>query len=229
MNIKIKSILNKIVGDFWWEYCVNMKNSALWEYRVWKESKKSKKYFSKLNFPIKLHLGCGPSFKKGWVNTDISQNSSGSVDGILDLRRPFPFSNESCLEVYSSHVFEHLPYPKVAMHILQESQRVLVAGGVFRVVVPVLDPFLDQTKKMEWDHYTDWVLSLKHPEVVFGTQAEVVNFLFRQGGQHHFIYDFETIQKLLLKAGFQQVVKSEYDSEKDPTENMLSLHVEAYK
>jgi predicted SAM-dependent methyltransferase len=230
MNAKLKSKLKSFFGDFWWDYLVKTKNNFLQEYRISQDIQKSQKFFSSIDGPFKLQLGCGGRIKPGWINTDLSQNSEGSVDGILDLRRPFPFASETCLEIYSNHVFEHLPYPNIAEHILRESHRILVPEGLFRVVVPDLQSFQDPNRYEEWKLYAEWVLSCKNPEIVFGTQAEVVNHLFRQGGQHHFIYDYDTIYKLLEKAGFREIVKSDHDLQKDfQVKSLPSMYVNAIK
>lgn len=219
----MKQKLKVVFGDFWYEYFVRLKNDLTAEYKIWSGVKKSENFFKKLEKPYRLQLGCGPRVMPGWVNTDICQNSNLTVDGILDLRRPFPLKNDSCLEIYSHHVFEHLSYPKSAKHVLRESHRILVPNGKFRVVVPDLDLFLESYHRPEWSSYMEWVLKTKHDEIVFGTRAEIMNFLFRQGGEHQFTYDFKTICELLNVAGFKNIVKSESQSDE------ISLYVEATK
>jgi predicted SAM-dependent methyltransferase len=230
----MKKILKKNIkpffGDFWWQYFVHAKNDLLSEYKIWRGVKNSHKFFRSINKPFRLQLGCGPRVKSGWINTDICQNADLTVDGILDLRRPFPFKNDSCLEIYSNHVFEHLPYPIIAQNVLNESHRILIPNGLFRVVVPDLQSFQDQSRREEWELYANWVLSLNHPSVVFGTRAEVINFLFRQGGSHHFIYDYETLHKNLLKSGFKNISVSKHDLNTDfPVKSLPSMYVNAIK
>jgi len=55
-----------------------------------------------------------------------------------DLRRGIPFPDAAFDAVYSSHFLEHLPRP-AAMPMLAEVRRVLVPGGVVRIVVPDLE------------------------------------------------------------------------------------------
>jgi len=81
---------------------------------------------------LKLHIGCGPKPKQGWVNIDLSPHA----DLTLDMREPLPFRNNSCLMIYSEHFFEHLDYPSHAKQFLRESLRVLEPAGIFSVGVP---------------------------------------------------------------------------------------------
>ena len=78
---------------------------------------------------IKLNLGCGDHAPPGWINVDHAWGARLSrlpffrrIDkrfrlfktdwpsGILihDLRRPFPWKNQSVTVVYSSHTLEHM-------------------------------------------------------------------------------------------------------------------------
>ena len=111
----------------------------------------------------KLNLGCGPNAPKDWVNIDgswnawisnhpqvpkvftflrvISKNNAGARWNVRplvhDLTRPLPFSENSASVIYGAHVLEHL-YLADAQRLLAECKRVLVPGGVIRLVVPDL-------------------------------------------------------------------------------------------
>ena len=39
---------------------------------------------------------------------------------------------------------------------------------------------------------------------------EVINFHFRQHGQHQFSYDFETLSDLLAECGFESIVQTSF-------------------
>lgn len=81
---------------------------------------------------LRLHLGCGPKTKKGWINVD----ASSEADITLDLREPFPFFTNSCAIIYSEHFLEHLDYPQPTRSFLKECYRVLEPGGMFSIGVP---------------------------------------------------------------------------------------------
>jgi predicted SAM-dependent methyltransferase len=87
----------------------------------------------KLNY---LNVGCGKRYHSSWNNIDILPADPGikHVDG----RDGFPFADASMQVVYHSHVLEHIPRDDVK-GFLQECNRVLVSGGILRVVVPDLE------------------------------------------------------------------------------------------
>jgi len=83
-----------------------------------------------------LNVGCGRHFHPAWTNIDIAPIG----DPVLrhDVLEVLPFSDESFDVVYHSHVLEHLPRT-AAPAFIAECRRVLVTGGVLRVVVPDLE------------------------------------------------------------------------------------------
>jgi hypothetical protein len=52
--------------------------------------------------------------------------------------------------------------------------------------------------------------------VPFRTKMEVVNFHFRQSGQHRFSYDDETLSALLRECGFEAVTRRDFASSELP-------------
>lgn len=84
---------------------------------------------------MKLHLGCGYNYLKGYVNVDnLSECPGAKIDKNADLNKyPWPFRNSSAEEVFMNHVIEHLKDPSKAM---KETGRLLKKGGIFRLNVP---------------------------------------------------------------------------------------------
>src|ERR1700722_18917070 len=122
---------------------------------------------SDLNRLIKLHIGAFNCPADGGVNTDITphiwiskiplaakllyvmgkmtrerltEHELGVFRRLkyLDITKPLPFANGSVAAVFSSHVFEHLFMDEV-YRLVHEIHRILVPGGVCRVVVPDLE------------------------------------------------------------------------------------------
>ncbi len=83
-----------------------------------------------------LNVGCGRCYHPAWTNIDLV--AATPEVRAYDLRRGFPYSDETFDAVYHSHVLEHLS-PGAAREMLARCHRVLRPGGVLRVVVPDLE------------------------------------------------------------------------------------------
>lgn len=179
---------------------------------------------------LRLHLGCGHIHKSGWVNIDSYSIPPCTPDLTLDLRQPLPFADASCAEVYSEHFFEHIPYPEGATACLAESFRVLRPGGVLSVgvpdPVPILAAYLAGTHVPYYDYFLNHSSVRRH----LRTPMEAVNWLFRQGGEHQFIYDYPSLEKMLQLAGFQDVARRDWDPNRDSeTRRFETIYVDARK
>lgn len=73
---------------------------------------------------MKLNLGCGPDYKKGYVNVDSNKNIKADI--YCDLNKKIPVKNNSVDEVYCKNMFEHIPNP---LNFLLEIKRILKKGG----------------------------------------------------------------------------------------------------
>jgi predicted SAM-dependent methyltransferase len=174
--------------------------------------------------PAKLNCGCGPVVKAGWINIDVGKNA----DLQLDLREKLPFPDNSVSYIYSEHFFEHLGYPDDAGMFLKESLRVLVPGGQFRVGVPDTEwPLVAYVQDDE--NYFRFVKETWHPEYC-DTKMHHINYHFRQGLEHKYAYDYETLANILRQAGFSKIEKSEFDPELDSKHRKIgTLYVNAFK
>lgn len=83
----------------------------------------------------KLDIG-GIERREGWVRVDIEKGED--VDVVADMRDLHMFENNSCAEIYCSHVLQCLPSGDV-LDALQEAHRVLAPGGTLYLAVPDLD------------------------------------------------------------------------------------------
>jgi predicted SAM-dependent methyltransferase len=175
---------------------------------------------------LKLNIGCGNNFKSGWINIDYSANA----DLQLDMREPIPLPNGSAQMIYSEHFLEHLDYPEAAKRFLTESFRVLEPGGTFSVGVPdTLWPLLDYANVGDGRYFKTAEAERWHPEWC-KTRMEHINFHFRQGFEHRFAYDFETMEHALKEAGFVEIRQREFDSDLDSKNRELgTLYVNALK
>jgi hypothetical protein len=84
---------------------------------------------------MKLELGCGTVPTAGYVHHDRRRHAP-HVDIVHDLNElPWPWGDESCEEILGLDVFEHLHL--MPEQWLRECYRILTAGGVLQLRVPV--------------------------------------------------------------------------------------------
>ena len=116
-------------------------------------------------------------------------------------------------------------------------------GGVLRLVVPDAGAYLKAYGKA-WELFAA-TRPLERVENgwkdhwstnVYSTQMQLINFVFRQGYEHKYAYDEETLMLVLRDAGFSDVVRQKYgislDSKMAPDRedrSSESLYVEATK
>jgi predicted SAM-dependent methyltransferase len=173
--------------------------------------------------PLKVDLGGG--YRKGsngWVTIDVSHE----CDLYWDLRYGIPFADGSVDALYSSHLFEHLPYED-GQKLLRESIRVLKPGGTFSIVVP--------NARLYVEHY---IGDRDLPEEFFGwapaynrtTRIDALNYVAYMAGEHKYLFDQENLLHILTAAGFERVAPREFDPETDLAErDYESLYAIGFK
>jgi predicted SAM-dependent methyltransferase len=82
---------------------------------------------------LKLDLGCGTSKREGFLGVD--RRAFPGVDCVADLRKAWPWADETVAEAYCSHLVEHFTAVE-RVHFVNELYRVLRPGGTAVVVVP---------------------------------------------------------------------------------------------
>ena len=158
----------------------------------------------------KIHLGPGGWPLDGWINVDLPP-----ADLSLNVLWGLPFPAGFARAVFCSHMLEHLDYPDAVLPFLREVRRVLRAGGVLRLVVPDIQKYLAayvrQDKAFFRARRRIWPDSARNETML------VEALLYAGAGSqpddffgHKFGYDFETLKRLLRKAGFRRIEKSSY-------------------
>lgn len=84
----------------------------------------------------KLHIG-GIQPKEGWEI--LNAISSDVVDHVGNAKDLSKFEDNSFVEIYASHILEHLDFKDEIIQALSEWYRVLYPGGKLYVSVPDLD------------------------------------------------------------------------------------------
>lgn len=160
-----------------------------------------------------VNLGAGPHGKPGWVNVDVFPEPQ--VNCLYDCRKSLPFPDESVRGIFCEHFFEHIDYTEEVPYFLSECNRVLREDGVLRLVVPDAEKYLRAYCDGGWEELSrirplDSERTDAYCACKYNTRMELINVLFRQGHEHKFAYDFETLCFLLHRYGFSTVVRQEY-------------------
>ncbi|HYP54081.1 MAG TPA: methyltransferase domain-containing protein [Pyrinomonadaceae bacterium] len=169
---------------------------------------------------LRLNIGCGPNSLAGWVNIDVARGPG--IDVVWDLRHGLPFPEESCAVVFGEHVIEHMP-KAAAEGLAREALRVLQPGGVLRLSTP-------DAARYQRSYAGDREF-LNHP--AFGGPAETalerVNQMMREGGQHLWAYDAESLLLLLRRAGFSSAVEQEFGRSLHPVMRGIDSEARAFE
>jgi predicted SAM-dependent methyltransferase len=154
--------------------------------------------------PVLLNVGSGPRgvADAHWVNVDGFRDAN--VHFLADLQRRLPFEDATFDGVFSEHVLEHFTEDD-GLRLAAEVARVLKPGGVFRVVVPdgefVMRSYFDDPEGL---------VRYRGAGEPGETAMEMVNSFFRQRYEHQFMYDWPTLQRVLERAGFDEVARLGY-------------------
>lgn len=183
---------------------------------------------------LRVHLGCGQALIPGWVNVDCYPPPPSKDAEILtlDVRRGLPMATGSVDAVFSEHFLEHLPLETVEHTILPDLRRILAPGGHIRIGVPDGEYFVEQYvayRAGKRDPLYDQHRGDKTPMIMLNEIAH--------GFGHYFVYDFDTMAKMLREAGFVDVVRQRVratecahfvDKDRvDAWRNAMTLYVEA--
>jgi len=104
---------------------------------------------------VKIEIGGGTLVQPGWINLD-------SRNGIEGWRReaqdtPWPTGDNTVEAMRASHVMEHIPAGQARIDVMNEAHRVLRPGGVFEVIVPIVNDPLTWHAIADPTHVSLWV------------------------------------------------------------------------
>lgn len=170
---------------------------------------------------IKLHIG-GKEKREGWMILDALPGPI--VDRVGNCNDLSFLADESCSEIYASHVLEHLGYNGELQKTLKGFHRVLKPGGRLRASVPDLEILCRL---------------FLHPPLDGPSRFHVVRMMF--GGRtteydvHYVGFNFAFLGEFMHEAGFRDIRRvPEFgvfnDTSKLRFANVaISLNVEAWK
>ena len=199
---------------------------------------------------IRVNIGCGRAPTDGWINMDNSPaiklaNSplkykiaktlgllnSEQIENIewnklnkikfADATKSLPMDDSSVECIYTSHMFEHLS-KKGALSFLKEAKRILKTGGVLRLAVPDLKIAIEgYLKSHDADSFMEGIFVQAPP--ISSLKQKIL--LFITGYRHHqWMYDGESLSKLLKKVGFKEVEICESGYTKIPNPGNINLN-----
>jgi len=141
---------------------------------------------------------------EGWLNTDIRPRFCEVA--YVDATQPLPFDDETFDYIFSEHLIEHLFYEDGFL-MLQECFRVLRSGGRVRIATPNLVNIvglLAANKSGLARRYIKWAVDEHIPYADAYRASFVINNFFWDF-RHLFVYDAETLQSTLERAGFTTI------------------------
>lgn len=205
-----------------------------------------------MNQELKINLGCGYIGHPDWINVDYGilafinkfpflkkivfalklapevYNQTWPKNlRVIDLRKNFPFEDNSVSYIFTAHFFEHLQKFE-GLRLLKSCYRSLNLGGVMRILVPDLDIVVrqyqeseDPLEKVEKINNHFWGFKKISEPPTF--HQRVLNF-FTRG--HQWLYNFEYLKKMLVAAGFDpaKIVRCQYQQGKVPDIDFLDNH-----
>ncbi|MEB3203056.1 MAG: methyltransferase domain-containing protein [Synechococcus sp.] len=155
---------------------------------------------------ILLEIGAGNKRgTNGWITLDTARGA----DLQWDLRNGIPFPDSSMDKIYTSHTFEHIPFPSLQI-LIRECRRTLKPQGSLSVCVPNARFYIDAylNGKLFRDQSTFWQPGICET----GSAIDQLNYIAYMGGEHRYMFDEENLIKVLRQNGFEQAELRSFDS-----------------
>lgn len=163
--------------------------------------------------PIKLELG-GIAPRAGWLVTNVNPLTRNYLDATVT----WPLADHSVSHVFADNVIEHITLD-AGRAMLAEAYRCMMPGGRIRLVTPDIrghvEMYLAGAASLDSEaarHYRTYkALTIEHP-------IDLVRIPIASFGHHAgYVYDFETLDAELTRAGFHDVVRCPLGDSSDPT------------
>ncbi|HET6153203.1 MAG TPA: hypothetical protein VFE15_09605 [Marmoricola sp.] len=154
--------------------------------------------------PIKLEIG-GLLPRAGWVITNVN----ATTRNYLDATSPWPVEDGSVSYVFTDNVIEHIPLA-AGRAMLTQAYRAMQPGGVIRLLTPDIkkhvELYLSGADAVDSDvakAYQALGMVVEHP-------IDLIRIPIGSFGHHEgYVYDFETLEVELKRAGFHSVIRCE--------------------
>lgn len=143
---------------------------------------------------MKLNIGCGDNYLKGYINIDSNRNSR--ADRIMQAH-DLDFKSGSVVEIIARHIIEHLGFFK-AKYFLSECFRVLKPGGILKIETPHIEKTFKIFLKAKSTRVREKALGW-----VYGAETE--------GMEHRYCFPVELMEMLTTGSGFKILKKEFFD------------------
>jgi len=173
----------------------------------------------------RMQYGCGLNAPSGWKNFDVSptlrfervplvgriysknqQRFPSNVE-YGDIVKGIPLPKESCEAIYASHVLEHLSLRDFRVALVN-THRLLISGGLFRLVVPDLEllarRYLESDDPAAASAFME-ATSLGVLERQRGLRGLATTWL--GNSSHLWMWDLKSMRQELLTAGFIDIAR----------------------
>ena len=209
---------------------------------------------------LRLNLGCGPGLiSSNYSNYDSSRKLFATkvikilkINKIIDWNSDWDtrvryrnvcklnFTENSVDEVYSSHLLEHL-YLDQALKLISDIHMWLKPGGLFRIVLPDYDHFIDsyiaEREKQDGQAIENFRLNLvSFPAQKPNIGKSIWRFLKASENHQHKWYPTKSyLFNILQESGFSSILQYKYrvgnlkDLELIETRATASFYIECVK
>jgi predicted SAM-dependent methyltransferase len=192
---KIQTLYSRCVRDQSWQYA---------------QVPSSKRY---------LNVGPGPNVDVRFVNVDWHWRPV--IDVCLDIANGIGFPDRRFDGIFTEHCLEHVSFQQ-CVRVIEDFFRVLVPGGILRIIVPDGELYLDLYHSWKRGDRTSFPYvdpqgrrDYEEDSRYGFTPMMAVNRIFR-GYEHRFAWDFETLQRVLSHAGFNEIRRVVFREGNDP-------------
>jgi Uncharacterized protein conserved in bacteria len=138
---------------------------------------------------MKLNIG-GESKKEGWKILNIQKKPN--IDFIGNINNLDQFDDESCDEIYASHIIEHVDQ-KTVLNTLKGINRILKKNGKFYISVPDMDSLC---------HF--FISPLANKKIKFHVMRMIFGGQVDEYDYHYFGWNYEFLSDYLTQANFSE-------------------------
>jgi hypothetical protein len=139
---------------------------------------------------LKLEIGGGHLLTEGYVNLDYRHGDGEWRRLAQDT--PWPTPDQSVEAMRASHIMEHIPAGQNRIDVMNEAWRVLVPGGQFEIIVPLMTgswhAIADPTHVSYWveESFYYFCEGNFHPNADYGIKLwQTIDFHVEQGFEGH--------------------------------------------